>query len=117
MKLPIETKPAFWGAAGGAIALAIVGFTWGGWVTGGTAEAAATKRVNAAVVGALAPACVEKFQRSSNAAANLAELKKTDSWSRGAFIEKGGWATLPGTSSTDQVSAVAVACGLLLDAA
>lgn len=116
MKLPIETKPAFWGAAGGAIVLAIVGFTWGGWVTAGTAETAATKRVNAAVVGALAPACVEKFQRASDATVNLTELKKVDTWSRGAFIEKGGWANLPGTSSPDQVSAVAVACALLLAA-
>lgn len=116
IKLPIETKPAFWGVVGGAVALAIVGFTWGGWVTGSTAEAAATKRVNAAVVGALAPACVEKFQRSSDAAANLTEFKKVDSWSRGTFIEKGGWATLPGSNSPEQVSAVAVACGLLLAA-
>ncbi len=55
MKFPVETKPALWGIAGGAIAMAIVGFTWGGWVTGGTAETAATQRANAAVVVALAP--------------------------------------------------------------
>jgi hypothetical protein len=116
MKLPIETKPALWGVVGGAIASAIVGFTWGGWVTSGTAEAAAAKRVNAAVVEALAPACVEKFKRSSDAAANLAEFKKVDTWSRGAFIEKGGWATLPGANSPAQVTAVADACGALLAA-
>jgi hypothetical protein len=44
MKLPIETKPALWGAAGGAIALAIVGFSWGGWVTGKKAETSAAER-------------------------------------------------------------------------
>ena len=42
MEISKETKaavkPALWGAAAGAIALAIVGFNWGGWVTGGTAE-------------------------------------------------------------------------------
>ncbi len=38
MQVPSETKPALWGAAGGAIALAIVGFTWGGWMTTGTAN-------------------------------------------------------------------------------
>ena len=32
MKIPIETKPALWGVAGGAVALAIVGLTWGGWL-------------------------------------------------------------------------------------
>ncbi len=114
MKIPVETKPALWGAAGGAVALAIVGFTWGGWTTGGKAEAAAVQRVNAAVVGALAPLCVDKFQRAGDASANLAAMKKVDSWSQGEFVEKGGWATLPGSSSSDQVSAVAKACALLL---
>ena len=35
MQAPAQLKPALWGAVGGAIALAIVGFTWGGWMTGG----------------------------------------------------------------------------------
>lgn len=32
-------QPVVMGAIGGAIALAIVGFGWAGWVTGGRAEA------------------------------------------------------------------------------
>lgn len=114
MKIPIETKPALWGMAGGAIAATIVGFTWGGWVTGGRAEADATQRANAAVVGALAPVCVERFQRDTDVSTNLAALKKVDAWSQGDFIEKGGWATAPGSKPTDQVSAVAKACAALL---
>jgi len=97
--------------------VAIVGFTWGGWVTGGTAEAGATKRANAAVVLALAPVCVEKFQRAADVSANLAALKKVDSWSQGEFVEKGGWATVPGSNPPDQVSAVARACAMLLASA
>jgi hypothetical protein len=34
MQIPVETKPVLWGVAAGAIGAAIVGFTWGGWVTG-----------------------------------------------------------------------------------
>src|SRR5216110_2683809 len=117
MKIPVETKPALWGMAGGAIAAAIVGFSWGGWVTGGKAEAEATQRANTAVVVALAPVCVERFQRATDASANLAALKKADSWSQGDFIEKGGWATGPGAKASDQVSAVAKACASLLAAA
>jgi hypothetical protein len=30
--------------AGGAAALAIIGFTWGGWVTGGSVNAKVEKR-------------------------------------------------------------------------
>ncbi len=114
MKFPIETKPALWGAAGGAVAAMVIGFSWGGWITGGKAEATAVQRVNDAVVLALAPMCVEKFQRAGDAPANLTALKKIDSWSQGEFVEKGGWATSPGKSSPEQVSAVAKACATML---
>jgi hypothetical protein len=114
MKIPTETKPALWGVAVGAAAVAIVGFTWGGWVTGGKAETDASQRANAAVVTALAPVCVEKFQHAAGVSANLTALKKVDSWSQGDFVEKGGWAAVPGSNSPEQVSAVAKACALLL---
>ena len=117
MKIPIETKPALWGIAGGAVALAVVGFSWGGWTTGGKAEAAALIRVNDAVVVALAPVCVDKFQRAGDSAANLAALRKVDTWSQGDFVEKSGWATVPGTNSSERVSAVARACAVLLTTA
>lgn len=114
MKIPIETKPVLWGVAGGAAALAIIGFSWGGWVTKGTAETTATQRVHAAVVEALAPICVDKFQHASDATAKLVELKKVDPWSQGEFVEKGGWATVPGTNSPEQVTGVAKACASML---
>jgi hypothetical protein len=117
MNIPVETKPALWGAVGGAIALAIVGFQWGGWVTGGKAEMEATQRADNAVVVALAPVCVERFQRNAEVTANLAALRKVDSWSQGDFVEKGGWATLPGSNNPAQVSAVAKACASLLTTA
>jgi hypothetical protein len=53
---------SLWGAVAGAAALAVVGFTWGGWVTGGQAEAMTLKRSEAAVVAALTPICIERFQ-------------------------------------------------------
>ena len=114
MNIPIETKPALWGVAIGAVALAIIGFSWGGWITGGKSESAALTRANDAVVVALAPVCVDKFQRAGDAPANLAALQKADSWSRGDFVEKGGWATVPGTHTAERVSAVARACATLL---
>ena len=114
MEFPVETKPLLWGAAGGALAAMVVGFAWGGWVTGGKAETDATQRANAAIVAALAPVCVERFQRGTDAPANLAALKKIDSWSQGDFVEKGGWAVAPGSIPYDQVSAVAKACAVIL---
>ena len=113
MGISRETKAAvraaLWGAAVGAVALAIVGFSWGGWVTGGTAETLAKNSAATAVVAALTPICVEKFQQAAGASANLAEMKKaTYSWDQSKFVEKGGWATMPG--STEPNSAVARAC-------
>ena len=66
---------SLWGAAAGAAALAIVGFTWGGWVTGSNAEAMTLKRSQAAVVAVLTPICIERFQGNTNAPANLVALK------------------------------------------
>jgi hypothetical protein len=115
MQIPVETKPALWGALGGAVAMAIVGFSWGGWVTGGKSETAAALRASSAVTAALAPVCVAKFQGASDATTNLAALKKADTWQQGDFVEKGGWATMPGTAQPpEQLSAVAKACATLL---
>ena len=117
MKIPADTKPALWGAAGGAIAAAIIGFTWGGWVTGGSAEKSALARTSDAVVVALAPVCVEKFRQTSDSSVQLAALKKVDAWSQGDFVEKGGWANVPGDNPPAQVSAVAKACAETLASA
>jgi hypothetical protein len=110
MQVPSEMKPFLWGAAGGAVALAIVGFTWGGWITTGTADKLADERADSAVVAVLTPICVEKFQQSGDAIANLAALRKiASSWEQGNFVEKGGWATRPGATSSDYVLARACA--------
>src|SRR5215216_4512339 len=43
------------GAAAGAAITAIVGFNWGGWVTGGTAKDMVQRSSSAAVIAALSP--------------------------------------------------------------
>jgi hypothetical protein len=100
------------GAAAGAVATLIVGFSWGGWVTGGTAKEQVQKGVSTALVSALSPVCVDKFQHSAEANANMVELKKVSSWQQGSFIEKGGWATVPGGETAN--AAVAQACATML---
>jgi hypothetical protein len=114
MNIPVEVKPALWGMFGGAIAITVAGFAWLGWTTSSSAETMAKTRASDAVIDALAPVCVERFQRASGATAALAELKKVDTWSQGDFIEKGGWAAANGAPPTDQVTAVARACAILL---
>lgn len=108
MKFPTETKPALFGAMAGAVVLAIAGFTWGGWVTAGSAEKSAKQRADTAVVAALVPVCVAKFNGATDAAVHAAALKKASSWEQGAYVEKGGWADMPGTKNAN--SDLARAC-------
>ena len=97
----------------GAFATIVIGFAWGGWTLGATAAKMSEDASKSAVVAALAPICVDKFQRTSNAVENLAELKKIASYQQTSFVEKGGWATLPGSDSANY--AVAQACANMLN--
>jgi alpha/beta superfamily hydrolase len=93
----------------------VIGFSWGGWITGGTAIKLADERANNAVVAALTPICVEKFLQNGDAKANLAVLQKISSnWEQGQYLEKGGWATQPGATSPDYHLARACAEKLVL---
>jgi hypothetical protein len=88
MQVPASVKPAIWGAIGGAIAATIIGFSWGGWVTGGTAGRMATTSAQDATVLALTPLCVAKAEQQPE---QLVLLKKEGSWNRGDFVTKAGW--------------------------
>ena len=108
MKIHPGVKPAVWGAVAGAAAISFVGFSQLGWTLGSTAERLANDRADSAIVGVLAPICVEKFRQQTDAAAKLVAFNKVSSWDRRALIEKGGWATMPGSNAPN--SAVASAC-------
>ena len=112
MKLPENTSAYVWGAAIGAIAVAIVGFSWGGWVTGGTSMKNSVAAASDAKVAALAPICAERFRAQGDSAVKIAELAKSSSWDRGNVVEKSGFATMPGSKTTD--SDVARACAEIL---
>ena len=81
----------------------VIGFSFGGWVTGATANKLAAEQAGRAVKSKfLTPICVEKFMQNGDAQANLAALRNiTSNWQRGDYLEKGGWATRPGATSPD----------------
>jgi hypothetical protein len=114
MQTPEWLKPGLYGAACGAIALAIVGFSWGGWVTGGTARTMAADQSKAEVVAALSLICVDQSKRDPQLAERMEAIKAASSWNRGDLVMKNGWATMPGTSESN--SQVARDCAAKLSA-
>ena len=114
-KLPAETTPFLLGAGAGALALAIVGFAWGGWVSGASAELRASMRADAATLAVLTPICVSQFRASPKAKASLAALKEVRSWDQADYVSKGGWATMPGGKG-EPSRQVAAACAEALTA-
>jgi len=90
------------GIAIGAVASMVIGFSWGGWMTGGSATKLAAEQADNAVLAALTPICVDNFLHSSDAKANLAILQKiSTTWEQGNYLEKGGWATRLGATAPD----------------
>jgi len=108
---PTKTM-TFWACVASMVLTMIVGFAWGGWVTGGTSQKQADTQTEEALIKRLAPICVVQYNQDPGKVAKLAALKGTDSWQRDGYIEKQGWAVMPGEAKTD--SKVAEACAQLL---
>ena len=98
----------FWSSLGCIVATIVVGFAWGGWVTGGTATRMASDAADGARAQLAATVCVASFNNGPDAVAQLAALTKASSYQRGDMLVKSGWLTLPG--STDPVAGAADIC-------
>ncbi len=97
----------------GAIVTLVIGFNWGGWQLGGTAEKRVEAASQTAMVAALAPICAERFKQAANADKGLVvELSEIDSWLRNRHLIKAGWATFPGGAEPNDN--VAKTCAELL---
>jgi hypothetical protein len=112
MQIPVWLKPGLWGAASGAVVMAIVGFSQLGWKTEGSAEQLAQERADTAVVAALVPFCVAKAQMDTQQTALASFQAEQSSYSRSDLVVKAGWATLGIAKSPD--SSLARACSAKL---
>jgi hypothetical protein len=115
MTAPEWLKPGLFGAAAGAVALAIVGFSWGGWVTGGAAESMASDRAKVEVVAAMVPFCVARSRADPAFSATFAELKDAQTYHRRDILMEAGWATMPGSTEPDRYLATACLDALAVD--
>ena len=105
----------FWGCAAAAVATMVIGFGWGGWVTGGTSRTMATTAADVARGDLGSNICVERFNAAPDVVARLAELKAIpDAYKRRQFVEAGGWATMPGEKSANRLAAEGCSAALVV---
>ena len=78
-----------------------LGFGSAGWQTGGRAAASAARAADDARIELAAEVCVSQFMRSPDRLARLASLRNAFQWQRTTFMNKQGWATLPGMQPVD----------------
>ncbi len=102
----------FWSCAACAVATIVVGFSWGGWVTGGTATRMASDAASGAEARMASASCFTRFNQSPDMVIQLAALKKADSYDRSDLLQKGGWVTMPG--NTNPVAGAADICARAL---
>lgn len=98
-------QPSLWGAAAGAIALAVVGFSWGGWVSGNTSKQNAEILAQSRLVTAMTPYCVAKSQADPQSAERMVALKAAAQYDRRELVMKNGWATAEGAKEADRAVA------------
>lgn len=107
-------KTGLWGAVAGSVITMILGFGWGGWTTGGTAQQLAVKQADTAVTAALVPICVAGQKGDAGRVKKLDELRAiTSSYDQTDFVMKTGWASFPGQADPNRVVAEACASALL----
>jgi len=105
-------KVVFWFAVVAIVVVLIIGFNWGGWVTGGSARDTAVQSGKDAVILRLAPICVYQFNQDPEKDQKLGELKEASRYKRDDYVREQGWATIPGEAEPDRQ--VSDACAQLL---
>ena len=97
------TKTAvFWSWIASIALTMIIGFAWGGWVTGTAARKMAETVAEDAVTERLAKICVAQFNQDPGKDQKLEELKDASSYQRRTYVQDQGWATMPGDEAPDR---------------
>ncbi len=116
MTTPEWLKPGIYGALLGAAFVGIVGFSWGGWVTGGTARDSAMAMSQKDVVAAMVPVCLDMATTDPERVRKLATIRAATTYKRRDALMEAGWATVPGAESPNRDIAQACLASLDVDA-
>lgn len=90
-------KTGLLGAACGAIILAVVGFTVGGWVTGDVSRERAEAAAQARAYDVMTEVCLGQSAADPRRRLVLMDMHGVKSYARPAMVMKAGWATMPGS--------------------
>lgn len=104
----------FWACLAAILLTMLVGFNWGGWMRGSTAQRMAEVRANDAVVNRLATICVAQFNLDVAKGQKLQELQATSAYQRADYVTTQGWAALPGEEKPERKVADACAKQIML---
>lgn len=92
----------FWIVLGAILLTTFLGFSRGGWMTGGSAQQLSERTAQDAVVERLGAICVAQFNQDSQRGEKLAELQaETSSHQRKLYVIEQEWATMPGETISD----------------
>ena len=116
MNTPEWLKPGIYGALIGAVIVGVVGFSWGGWVTGEGANKMASAMAHDNVIAALLPVCLDMSRTDTDRAAKLETIRGASTYQRRNAVMEAGWATMPGSESPNRDLAQACVTALELDA-
>jgi hypothetical protein len=97
----LKKSIVFWIVIAAVLLTLFLGFTRGGWTTGGNAANMAEKAASGAVVERLTSICVAQFNADAQRTVKLEELKAASTSQRSKIVKEQGWATMPGETDPD----------------
>ena len=103
---PVTKATLLWSCLGSVVVALGIGFTVGGWVTGGTARDMVEAAGQDARFDLASAICVERFMAEPDLRERLTELREIGSTFRQRqYIEAGDWAIMPGRDAATRQAA------------
>jgi sensor domain CHASE-containing protein len=112
MTVSFSVKYISLGLVIGCILTIIIGFNFGGWITGSKAAVLIEDASTAKVTESLLPLCVSRAKSDAGFEEKLIKLERAASYNRLELISSEDWAKMPGTNDVNRP--LAIACALKL---
>ncbi|MEQ8664114.1 MAG: hypothetical protein RIC16_00165 [Rhodospirillales bacterium] len=95
-------QTAIIGAICGSVVVLALGFTLGGWVTGGIANDRADMAARLSERDVMVRLCVARSVGDPGSSEIIANMKKSNSYTHAQIVANAGWATMPWETRPDR---------------